>query len=914
MPVWPQNHGLRCWLSAASLHASPTTQQRRCVFLKPSSPLLQTGTSPGSGDAEAATAPAPAAHAATLDREVRLVAQLQELAREQRGHRKSVQGAGDHDKVDADVGSDVDSHAPPPLAAECTAGSAISADGAGSRTAAAAWMRALALVDAEPPCRSSTTPVTMEWLLFLCLRSRGSTETPAPHDVVEGVYRAWRSLQHRGSSDVNADADAAAPTASSLRSPFSPKGVQHHYAAALLGEFNRVRGDGSAGDEHQAPSTAPRCGAVQHGARFLLNRALEVLLLDLPQDAADAAEAEHVGQSPHDARRTHILRPSTALLVLEAVRHAALLHVEAAAADTGATQRQDLPFQTWLLSSPSASTLPRTLSGSHLAAVARAAFEDVMQQQQQRDPQYSTHSDAITLYLSCLAVLDVDADAFDEQRRSTATAFALAGSLTARQLSAAQGSPDSHAGLLGEEDFTGASSRLAMTAAVRALLGTYLSSAHPSSGEPARRTWQRTQDAVIAALCRPSSLQSFSATPSLPPVHLHGGGGSQRVQRRPLPWCVWMLRLLLAEDKAEERVAELRLSSAQTSTTLSLVAAFMAEIQRHAYADFAAREGPSQGRHRRGRHELARVRPPLQLMWAELLTAAVHGQLLESEVGCSAADSSATTLRGGPTAPAVLRCLCYPYYDKTQWRGPSVNRYIRLLDQWGQSAQLRQVVGTVARREHGLQQAVQAAVVKELRTSSSTGAQDAAGAPVAAEARDAAVAPIFRRYHPALTLESCCTALRHCGCSREALAELLDGATLHMHVTDRRDAKSTAVSAAQAKLAGAVLQYMICALHVAERRTGMQDAGVPWLTAIADSQHAAVPECDDGVEDRDDSEAPQSDPSVGSSFADGEAVLEGLPISRWVSWVRASCVPAVEALYEGAGLEEEWGQLGFGTR
>ncbi|KAG5476440.1 hypothetical protein LSCM1_04145 [Leishmania martiniquensis] len=865
-----------------------------------------------------------------------------------------------------------------------------------------AWQRGLQLVQTT----SCATVAVMEWLLFVCVRSSQATTeatglpAKAPLEVCEGVYNAWRALHRAQMPESDAEATttgevkatapsrtahrlpASSPLAlgspspsqvhlSRHRSPFSPKGIHHHYATHLLREFHSsqtaaasckaMRKDSSGshgyGGNYKAPGTTKSSDAAwaasMHRAHYLLHRVLEVLLVHLPQDEVAAAGtlAAKVGEETYDAEGARSrksgtgqppLRPTTALLVLEAARHVARLRRQSSMlSNIGSSPNFALLSCLWETAHDcglpqNAPVASSSRAHSALAVVAREAFEAIMRSSataEMRTPTGASPQEqhrrlqdiALVLYMGFLATicaLPMPESCLEPELQSI-ECFVLAGSSTARQLSSASQQQQTLHRLPprslvsddqatdGDEGPVSAAAAVAVAAGVRWLLATYLSPLSPPlettpepRAEARRRQREFVRDAVMAALCRPRKQLTSSSQepPSAAPAHNQDADvAPSRAPAFALPWCAWMLRVLIHDDALQRQKHESGTASLEDvprsgtgeMSTLALASRLVMELRRHSQATLVCDRSSWFKDHRQHRH--AKLGRRLQqIVWAVLLDAAVRGQLgIADSCSAPAKNSLATPhcAQAGPHphrgVPAVLQRLCRPHYDKTQWRHPSVNLYMRLLDQWGESAQVRQVFATVARREREWQLEVQKAVLEERRVLVTLGEEaggdgkdsvaSAGGSGVgesgAAEAR---VARAFRRYRPALHLRSCLITLRHCGCPTRALAVLWEESTDagDVNVGD----SGAPVTVAQAKLAGEVLQYMICSLHVSERRL-------------------RAPSADDGPE---------------ASQARKTIEVDGLPLTRWVAWMHRSCVPALARLYQSAGLEEEWEQLRLG--
>ncbi|KAG5476716.1 hypothetical protein CUR178_03889 [Leishmania enriettii] len=939
--------------------------------------------------------------------EASIVAQLQMLAKQYRGKRNSCSG-----NVVADSG---DTAADVPLLAKsaCVSANLLSNADIASRdnwndstvalahNGEPAWQRGLRLVQTT----SCTTVAIMEWLLFLCLRSsQAATDTDgflarAPLEVCEGVYSAWRALYRAQMPESGAAAEATDPATAAVppasdstsgqahrpcrRSPFSPKGVHHHYATHLLRELHsahtaaassKVRGEGSSGtnghgDNCSTPAPANGSDAAQvawsHRTHYLLNRALEALLIHLPQDAAASAAtlADKATEQTHGVEgarsRKHrkcraVLRPTTALLVLEAVRHAARLRRQSSMrSGVGPSDNVALLSCLWKTAHCSASTQNATVASSSpvhsaLAAVAREAFETIMRSSaaaairtftgaSQKQQQHRLQDDALVLYVGFLATICAPpvSESCLEPELQSIECFVLAGSPTARQLSSPSKQrpvlrsrppmPFLSADQTPHDPSKSASTATALAAAagVRWLLATYVSPPSPSlvpASEPraeARRRRDFVRDAVVATLSRSNSLLASSSVEPPSVAHTQNqdvGAVPPRASPSAPPWCAWMLRALIHDDalQQQKRGSEaasfecITPSSTGGTSTLELAILLVMELRRRSQVTLASHgsSGLKEDRHHR-RAKLARRLQ--QLVWALLLGAAVRGQLGLADSCRDAAGSGLPTLHRAQTnsrprrgTPAVLQRLCYPHYDKTQWRRGSVNLYMQLLDQWGESAQARQVFATVARRERESLLEVHKTVLAERRELVTLGDEagdcgkdscarvgchiakesgvaegEAAASTATAYSYKTVAARVFRRYRPALNLESCLITLRHCGCPARVLAELWEGPACARDGNDGTD--DAPVTAAQAKLAGEVLQYMVCSLHVRARRP----------------------------------RAPLADGEIVANLADNMMEVEGLPLSRWVAWIRGSCVPALAHLYRSAGVEDEWEELKY---
>ncbi|GET89501.1 hypothetical protein, conserved [Leishmania tarentolae] len=977
--------------------------------------------------------------------EALLLAQLHRLAKEYRGKPES---RGSKVVVDSPVtGTEVPviAKAADDLAAHvshtgtCVSGSPDDSTFVPSHSDEPAWKRGLELVQSA----SCATEAVMEWLLFVCLRSSQSTAdaagalAEAPLEVCEGVYSAWREL-HRGqkpeidtsaASDVGNAVAAATPAhelppslermpdlpsfarahLSHHRSPFSPKGLHHHYATYLLRALyhaqtaavsqmasgkgsNNTNGDDNDSKEPMATkdSGAART-AVMHRTHYLLHRVLEVLLVHLPQDlAAVTATEQTCGVKGTRLRKRQVsLRPTTALLVLEAVRHAARLHMQASTL-SGVGASQNFPLLSFLLDTPKSRALPKDTPGespvlahSALAAVAREAFETIMRSSatapnhmsaapSQKELHHRLQNDALVLYVAFLATVCVPP--MSEHRREVELQaidnFALIGSSTAQQLCAPSPPKQDQALSNGssqplistdrtshdQSEFVFSASAQATAAGVRWLMDTYLSplSPLPSASSPGSalkaeaspRQWDLTRNAVLEALCWSNSLIMWNTQEPSSAAHVHERGvcvASSGAPPTSLPWCAWMLRVLLHSDAHQQQkegsgaayLSSVMRSDADEMSTLALSIRLVMELRRHSQEALARHGNPLWKKHRQ--HRLATLwRQPLQLVWATLLHAAVQGQLIpESSCRAPADNSFATQHSTGACVcpyrgtPAVLQRLFYPHYDKVQWRRGTVNVYLRLLDQWGESTQVQQVFAAVARREREWQQEVQKAVLSERRDL--VGAHDevdgqdegdsasidgseaercgtteglAAASTATAGAQTPVAARVFCRYRPALNLESCLITLRHCGFPRQVFSESWDERAGFKDGSEGNH--SIPASPALARLAGEVVQYMICLLHVAER-----------------GSHRAMPKGGDANanDERKGLEGGTETPHVLSADGDPEENLaahtmeaDGLPVSHWVAWIRKSCVPALAHLYQSAGLEDEWVQLGYGHK
>ncbi|KAG5476163.1 hypothetical protein LSCM4_05122 [Leishmania orientalis] len=941
--------------------------------------------------------------------EASIVAQLQMLTKQYRGKRKSCSG-----NVVADSG---DTAADVPVLAKSAGVSAnllsnaviAASDSRNDSTVALAhngepaWQRGLRLVQTT----SCATVAVMEWLLFLCLRSsQAATDTAgllarAPLEVCEGVYSAWRAL-HRAqlpesgaAAEATGSATAAVPPASDSPSsgqahrpcccsPFSPKGVHHHYATHLLRELHnaqaaaascKVRGEGSSGtnghgDNYSTPAPANGSDAAQvawlHRAHYLLNRALEALLVHLPQDAAAAAATlagkateQTYGMEGARSRKSRkcraVLRPTTALLVLEAARHAARLRRQSSMlSDVGPSDNVALLSCLWKTAHCSASTQDAAVASSSpahsaLAAVARETFETIMKTSaaeairtftgsSQKQQQHRLQDDALVLYVGFLATIcapPVSESCLVPELQSI-ECFVLAGSPTARQFS----SPSQQRPVLrswppmpflsadetphDQSESASTATALAAAAGVRWLLATYLSPPSPSlvpasepRAEARRRQSDFVRDAVVAALSRSKSLLASSSQEPPSVAHTQNqdvGVVQPRASPSATPWCAWMLRALIHDDalQQQKRGSEaapfegITPSSTGGTSTLELAILLVMELRRHSQVTLASHG--SSGLKEDRQHRRAKLARRLQqLVWAVLLDAAVRGQLGLADYCRAAADSGLATLHRAQTrsrprrgTPAVLQRLCYPHYDKTQWRRGSVNLYMQLLDQWGESAQVRQVFATVARRERESQVEVHETVLAERRELVTLGDEaggcgkdscagvggsiakesgvakgQAAASTATVDSYKTVAARVFRRYRPTLNLESCLITLRHCGCPARVLAELWEGPACARDGNDGSD--DAPVTAAQAKLAGEVLQYMVCSLHVWARRP----------------------------------RAPSADDDLVANLANNMMEVEGLPLSQWVAWIRSSCVPALAHLYRSAGVEDEWEELRY---
>ncbi|CBZ27959.1 conserved hypothetical protein [Leishmania mexicana MHOM/GT/2001/U1103] len=961
-----------------------------------------------------------------------LLTQLQVLAKQYRGTPKSNSSKGVVESRATGTDVQVSANSAGALAAlvsdadMCASGHLDDSTLAPSQSNKPAWQRGLELAQTA----SCATAAVTEWLLFLCLRSSQSTTnaaeslTAAPLEVCEGVYSAWREL-HRGQKperNIAAAADVANAVAVSNspssarahlphhRSPFSPKGIHHHYATYLLRELHHAQtaavshtatrkgssgingGDDVCRASMPTKDSAAAHAASMHRMRYLLHRVLEVLLIHLPQDLAATAAAGSAAKTTEQtcgvkgrcSRQCQpSLRPTTALLVLEAARHAARFYRQSSML-SGVDPSGNFSLLSFLWETAHSTSSPQDAPAaspppthSALAAVAREAFETIMKSSATAPTDRSAaalqkhhhlQNDALALYVAFLATicmppmserrLEVELQAIDR--------FVLAGSPTARQLDVS--SPHQQPQALSNgpprllvsadrapRDQSGSASSasaLATAPGVRWLMATYLSPSSSSSApvsepraEADRRQWDFTRDAVVAVLCRSSPLLTSGSGKPSSAAHVHNKGVCvvpSSAAPAPLPWCVWMLRALLHDDAQQQQkkgsgTASLGgaiRSDADEMSTLVLSIRLVMDLRRHSQATLACHGSPRWEKHRQ--HRLVTLlRPPLQLVWATLLDAAVRGQLIPAN-SCSAASDNGFATQHSTRAcffphcgtPAVLQRLCYPHYDKTQWRRGTVNLYMQLLDQWSESTQVRQVFAAVARREREWQLEVHEAVLAEPRglvsaddevdggdEDDSEGIGDSEAERVSTEEGQAAastaragsqkpmVVRVFRRYRPALNLESCLITLRHCGFPRQVVAELWDGAAGAKDGIEGSD--GTPATAAQAKLAGEVLQYMICSLHVAERR--------PHRTAPSGSDADASHERESWVGGTKTPHALSADGDPGANLVDSSTMeADGLPVSHWVAWIRKSCVPALAHLYQSVGLEDEWAQLGYG--
>ncbi|KAK7194406.1 hypothetical protein NESM_000356800 [Novymonas esmeraldas] len=902
------------------------TQRRSCAR---SAASLPAGDSTHlCGDARATPLPDTASSAASA-LGLRLEEQLQDLIvqqqQQQRQRRSKLQRSCDEDSPAVEAGSETARRSGDDAASVDQSPTEGAAEARGEEAVMPAWQRGLQLVPA-----AGASSAALEWLLLLCLDSQ-ATPSAAPLEVVEGVYAAWRRQSAQERASVAAGA-AAPPTAEevdvesrppSRRRAYTSKGVHHHYAAHLLRTHHAVvAAVETAAEERTEPATS---SALQHRAAYLLSGVLEVLLVHLPQDAA------------HDPRLTSAqatLRPTSALLVLEAVRHAARSHGRP---PKGVLDALDSSADLDLLSRLLTTAADASLEESALAAVARACFEVVMRGtaagaahmsasaalRQRR--LHSMQNDALVLYSAFLATVHAPPSASGElasRQVRNVEEFVVRGSHTTRwiqqhsrrqrtqqQQRQQQERPEDADHI---QDGPGVSPSSApaqaVAAGLRRLLCTYLTAPTHSEGvaEAVQPHQQRTRDSVIGALCQRHALRAPHARDTSP------------------PWCAWMLRVLLHEEShrdAQQRqtaaaAAEGRAPgpseavaphevNAGEAPMFALATQLVLELRRHSQATVAryissTRATVSQER------IYTRARWPLQQVWVAVMEAALQGQLV-SAGGDDGDGGGRRRLEGHAATPAVLLRLCYPHYDKTQWRRPSVNLYLQLLDQWGESAQVRHVFTVIAGRERHLQTEVQRAVVaKRLESGGTAGAAegDDSSAPAVADDGGAssgesaerrrgsagAAALALRRYRPALSLSSCLVVLRHCGCPRRVLAAVSEGQASDSandgDVDEVAALTSTRVLVQQAAVARDVLRYIICALHVAQHR----------LARVASQR-------DDGEDD--DSNTDGVDPA-------SALMVEGVPVEGWVAWLRGSCVPALAQLHHAAGQDERWAELGYG--
>jgi hypothetical protein len=884
-----------------------------------------------------------------------------------------------------------------------------------------AWEAGLQLVEGVATASSAAV---VEWLLFLCLRRQdASVESSPPLEVCDGIYRAWRhgqiaaaedaaaaktqgrtaSAQGTEQTDYHASVQPALSSPATARSPFAPKGIHHHYATWLLEELHATRRLLQAqrhvpmeGEQRgQRSSTVPTAAeldetAVVHHACFLLNRMLEVLLLDLPQDAAvDAistetpAPVQRNGSQRHRRRRPYIpLRPTTALLVLEASRQLAQLNAEHRQRYGSDTAQQlnctsAFPFLKFL-STPTppveGGRTRESVGGGEviaLSCVAQQAFEAVLRAAPSHPTttavgaSLSFSSDALVLYLGflmasssspSLTVKDLDD-------------FVLSGSWTAGRLSRQHGGR-----VAATMDQEGATAVLpmqshvtrAVAAAVGGLLSKYLNGddaaraakKHTALSDGRHADGRKMEAAFATLLLQPTpatlnalvDVQLIEDDAAQPPHNQreserHHHHSTQVTRRRePVPWCVWVLQVLLYDleragqsattapstelqdfawhDSSHGSVDDTATTTAALSTdaleagdvwqrqsdwTIAIMARLITHLRQH--------QPPRQPHHQK-RSAALTVRWPFQEMWRLVFDAALRGCFAYCSLFSEAeATSHRREQRKGLASPVstdvppVLLHLCYPYYDKTQWRGPSVNLYVRLLHQWGQCEHILQVFTTVAGRERGFQAKVHAAVAARqasARVVEDDGEQH--GPPVsplsrsnhddgadddregAKRARD-----VFQWYRPALSLHSCLITLKCCGCPPSVLAQLaavgayaghsaINGDDDDAAALASRSSRSPSKAAADARLAGQVLQYMLCSLHI----------------ALANSPESPS-----------NSSSSSSSEDVADEVEAHTTTTEGYPVEQWTAWVGSCCVPAVEQLYRNAGLENEWAALGY---
>lgn len=834
-----------------------------------------------------------------------------------------------------------------------------------------------------------------EWLLFLCLRSQdGATGSPAPLEVCEGVYQAWRQQRRKSAAASAQHQSSAQHSEALLRSPFEPKGVHHHFAVWLLREFHStwrvvqeacrdttafkataaacVKDAGDAGFSGSPAEVSTEAEynqlEVMHHACLLLNRTLEVLLLDEPLDVVvdvAAACAPAPSRQPHRRHRLGCkaaqLRPSSALLVLEASRQ--LTQLLAQQQRLGAPDcTAAFPFLSFL----TAKSGPAKATTTPLMEVAREAFELILRSTSPPMLQ----SDAVVQYLGFL----ISASPSSVVPAANVDHFVRCGSLTARRVSRHTNSlkaeeleqQQQHETTRAAWPLDDHATSNAIAAAVRTLLSAYLTDQNPA---------MLNRLTALLPQSTPGSLSSLFILPELEDAPLDmqqygNSGGSQadshpiestRVKKpvRPVSWCAWLLRVLLCDLEWAGRAAattaddvlphrslppspsggdapiQRKIDAAeawqrQSKWTISITARLMMQLQQQQHfkpSSALAAAQPSHFPQWKKRSSVKAAQRPFQEVWRLVFLAALQGSFYhialdqDALMAASLHRQRRSGLRGeSAQAPPILVRLCYPYYDKTLWRAPSVNLYVRLLDQWGQGEHIRQVMATVARREGDYQAEVQAAVAAEqaeachikYEEESDEAHKPSSSSSSPGSPNDGAAAKpvhgVFRRYRPALSLHSCLIALKHCGCSPRLFAALAPGgetsSTLLSSLASddaevSEEGSSTAfTTAADARLAGQVLQYMLCSLHVVERNAAQRALRGSFVDTATGNEN----ECDAAKQ-----EGP-SPPPMTTTFT---LMTEGFPLAGWVEWVRDYAVPAVEKLYQNAGLEEEWHALGY---
>ncbi|KPI84940.1 hypothetical protein ABL78_6007 [Leptomonas seymouri] len=850
----------------------------------------------------------------------------------------------------------------------------------GGRSEQSAWEVGLQLAD-----RTASSAEVAEWLLFLCLRSQGAVSgCPAPLEVCEGVYQAWRQRREAAAAATERHAvECTAETENSTivrRSPFEPKGVHHHYAMWLLKELHSAQrvqremrhratvgaADALAGsDSEQGPTRADDAlpsefheAEVVHQIYLLLNRVLEVLLIDHPKDGAAVPPLPDPTSSGRRRRQraSAALRPTSALLVLEAARQLAQLSAPPQSNPKAPDPVAVFPILLCItarqapLEGQGSAGIDSSTATTPLADVARAAFEVVLRiapppQKAAATAVSAPHdllSDAVMLYLGFL-MASAPPRTF---AAGEADLFVCRGSFTARQLpgrdekrivdTEQQSCPEA----LPVEDHVAE----AVAAAVRVLLSSYLGESseamlknHAALPDERNSTCRSVVQAFDDLLFQPTpatlwplfNLQSHDDATLEQRYTINENNRSEgsdptqpTTHTRPISWCAWLIRVLLYDLERAGRAAAAKqpdpLHHRPSGTLRNSEADQKAAWQRRSeqvitiitYVMMQLRQqyspaSPVLPRHLK-RYAAVSARRTQQDVWRLVFQASSHGCFFHSSPADYAVPAVSHHSLGSPrpqqqqsyrlaaTAPAppVLLRLCFPYYDNTQWRRPSVNLYVSLLDQWGQGEHVRQVFADVARREGDFQAEVQAAVAAE---SASKNSNDATAKPLNS---------VFRRYRPALHLHSCLTALKYCGCPSDVLAMMsirdetpasrpsyrpadasnIEESDTHSESFPRR---SSAQAASDARLAGKVLQYMLCTLHVVEHNA----IRVALRRDLADPTANA------------DSEADAHETTT--------LMAEGHPIAHWIEWVGGCCVPAVEQLYRQAGLEEEWDALGY---
>lgn len=834
-----------------------------------------------------------------------------------------------------------------------------------------AWERGMELANTY-----TSSAAVAEWLLFLCLSSRDAPNgSAAPFEVCDGVYQAWRraqsgaSMMMKGaSSEVGVDVSDALP-----RSPFHPKGLHHHYAQWLLQEYHTTRQamlqneSGDVGGDGAAEFDAIAAG---HHALWVLNRLMEVLLVDLPAYEAATQQSTAFLTGNRKLQQQQQLRPTTALLVLEASRQLAVLTAAPHKDEDNALTTADLPLLSFL-TTPSVrgdeeqhnvhNTNSITMSRirTPLADVARAAFEHIAAT---GSPSvHSAYSEALVLYLGFLMA----SAASPATNMNDAEAFVRCGSPLVRRLAGQPREDNSTAvSALNAQKVKGndmpSSDRLcsSVAAAVREVLAVYVSErggTNPQAAAAESRTSATTPSAHLASAFASLLLGAVPAPLStlftLPDADAVSGApqfpsdadqteDSSPARLRPVSWGAWLLRVLLydlervspQQQQQQQYVqGDIQYSvnhktsakdtwQLQSEWTLQTTVRLMM-LLRQSSALAVHQRLQQRHRHAHKRKSADVARRPLQELWRLVFQAALRGMFFQTladtdemlscrrhnrrygrrdAFGSAAQSPSAPS---SPPPPLLLRQLCYPHYDKSQWRGPSVNLYMRLLEQWGQRGHVRNVFATVAGREAESQSEVQAAVAAEQKQQQQQ-QQDAAtatkensdngdggtleadaGSDSTGEPQRAALDRVCRRYHPALLLHSCLITLKACGVSPRAVQMLVDSdAVIEAENGVEEEEQEAGVrvaaskAASEARLAGSVLQYMLCTLHVVERK----------------ALHKALRS---GTVDVESSSCALS--------------TEGHAITQWVEWIGAYGVPEVEKLYRRAGLEEEWAALGY---